>query len=88
MPPSVWGKFFPFFVTETELRCSEAMARQFRLFRVFDFARSPRVYVLYGSVRLGGMRARQRGRWGCWRGHSPGQPLTTATKRGTSGAVG
>ena len=48
---TVWGKFFPFFVTETEVRCSEAMARQFHLFRVFDFARSPRVYVLHGSLR-------------------------------------
>jgi hypothetical protein len=48
---TVLGKFFPFFVTEVEVRCSEAMAQQFHLFRVFDFARSPRLYVLKGSLR-------------------------------------
>jgi len=48
---TVLGKFFPFYVTETEVRCSEAMAARFSLFRVFDFARSPRLYVLKGSLR-------------------------------------
>jgi hypothetical protein len=48
---TVCGKSFPFFVTEVEVRCSEAMAAQFHLFRVFDFARSPRLYVLKGSLR-------------------------------------
>jgi len=48
---TVLGKFFPFYVTETEVRCSEAMAAQFHLFGVFDFARSPRLYVLKGSLR-------------------------------------
>jgi hypothetical protein len=48
---TVLGKFFPFFVTETGVRCSEVMAQQFRLFRLFDFARSPRLYVLKGSLR-------------------------------------
>jgi hypothetical protein len=38
------GKFFPFYVTVTEVRCSEDMAEMFCLFRVFDFARTPRVY--------------------------------------------
>jgi hypothetical protein len=28
------GKFFLFYVTQTELCCSEAMAQQFRLFRL------------------------------------------------------
>jgi hypothetical protein len=45
------GKFFPFYVTANEVRCSEDMADQFHLFRVFDFTRSPRVYVLTGSLR-------------------------------------
>jgi hypothetical protein len=48
---TVWGKFFSFYVTQTELRCSEAMASQFRLFRLFDFARSPRLFILRGSLR-------------------------------------
>jgi hypothetical protein len=45
------GKFFPFYVTATEVRCSEDQAETFHLFRVFDFAQSPRVYVLSGSLR-------------------------------------
>jgi hypothetical protein len=45
------GKFFPFYVTSTEVRCSEDMAEQFHLFRVFDFGRSPRVYILPGSLK-------------------------------------
>jgi hypothetical protein len=45
------GKFFPFYVTGTEVRCSEDMAERFQLFRVFDFAHTPRVYILTGSLR-------------------------------------
>jgi hypothetical protein len=45
------GKFFPFYVTLTEARCSEDVAEKFQLFRVFDFARTPRVYILTGSLR-------------------------------------
>src|SRR5262249_46648469 len=45
------GKFFPFYVTCNEVRCSEDMAEQFHLFRVFDFGRMPRVYILTGSLR-------------------------------------
>lgn len=44
-------KFFPFYVTANEVRCSEDMAGRFHLYRVFDFSRSPRVYVLSGSLR-------------------------------------
>jgi hypothetical protein len=45
------GKFFPFYVTANEVRCSEDMAEQFHLFRVFDFGRTPRAYVLPGSLK-------------------------------------
>jgi hypothetical protein len=45
------GKFFPFYVTSNEVRCSEDMADHFHLFRVFDFGRSPRVYILTGSLK-------------------------------------
>jgi hypothetical protein len=45
------GKFFPFYVTGNEVRCSEDVAEQFHLFRVFDFGRAPRVYILTGSLR-------------------------------------
>jgi hypothetical protein len=44
------GKFFPFYVTANEVRCSQDMADQFQLFRVFDFGRAPRVYILTGSL--------------------------------------
>lgn len=44
------GKFFPFYVTANELRCSEDIPDQFHLFRVFDFGRSPRLYILHGAL--------------------------------------
>ena len=45
------GKFFPFYVTAVELRCSEDVPEKFHLFRVFDFGRSPKLYTLRGSLR-------------------------------------
>jgi hypothetical protein len=45
------GKFFPFYVTRNEVRCSEDIPNQFHLFRVFDFGREPRLYILHGSLR-------------------------------------
>jgi hypothetical protein len=45
------GKFFPFYVTGNEVRCSEDEPNQFHLFRVFDFGREPRLYILHGSLR-------------------------------------
>jgi hypothetical protein len=45
------GKFFPFYVTGNEVRCSEDIPDQYNLFRVFDFGREPRLYILHGSLR-------------------------------------
>lgn len=45
------GKFFPFYVTSNEVRCSDDIPNQFHLFRVFDFGREPRLYILHGSLR-------------------------------------
>ena len=45
------GKFFPFYVTSNEVLCSEDIPHQYHLFRVFDFGRSPRLYILHGSLR-------------------------------------
>lgn len=45
------GKFFPFYVTSNEVRCSEDMADKFHLFRVFNFGRLARVYILTGSLK-------------------------------------
>jgi Protein NO VEIN, C-terminal len=42
------GKHFPIYVTANEVRCSEDCPEQFRLYRVFDFSRDPRVYVVGG----------------------------------------
>jgi hypothetical protein len=44
------GKYFPFYVTANEVRCSEDCPERFRLYRVFDFARHPRVYVVAGAL--------------------------------------
>jgi len=44
------GKFFPFYVSENEVRCSEAVPNKYHLYRVFDFSRSPRLYVLPGAI--------------------------------------
>jgi hypothetical protein len=45
------GKYFPFCLSAGEVRCSEDIPRQYQLFRVFDFGRSPRLYILQGSLR-------------------------------------
>ncbi len=44
------GKHFPFYITANEVRCSEDRPDLFRLYRVFDFGRNPRIYVVTGSV--------------------------------------
>ncbi len=44
------GRYFPFDVPATEVRCSEDVGERFHLFRVFDFGRSPWAYVLPGPL--------------------------------------
>lgn len=44
------GKYFPFNVTANEVRCSEAVPKQFHLYRVFRFGERPRLYILPGSL--------------------------------------
>ncbi len=44
------GKFFPFYVTSNELACSEACSDRYRLFRVFEFSKSPGIFVLKGAL--------------------------------------
>ena len=41
----------PFYVTLNEVDFSEDHAAQYRLYRVFDYERSPRILVLEGSLR-------------------------------------
>lgn len=45
------GKFFPFYLSRNEVLCSEDLSNQYHLFRVFDFGRSPRLYILHGSLQ-------------------------------------
>ena len=45
------GKFFPFYVTANEVRCSESNEQKYQLFRVFEFSKSPRVYRLDGPLK-------------------------------------
>jgi hypothetical protein len=44
------GKYFPFNVTVNEVRCSEARAEVFQLYRVFNFGPAPRLYMLPGAL--------------------------------------
>lgn len=44
------GKYFPFFVSANEVRCSEAMTQQYHLYRLFRFIHQPRLYVLHGAL--------------------------------------
>jgi len=44
------GKYFPFYVSSNELACSETCADRYRLFRVFNFSKAPRIFVLEGAL--------------------------------------
>lgn len=44
------GKQFPFMVTANEVRVSEREPEGYHLYRVFEFAKAPRLYVLRGSL--------------------------------------
>jgi hypothetical protein len=46
------GKFFPFYVTANEVRCSDDIPDQYHLFRVFNLGREPQIYILHGSLRV------------------------------------
>ena len=44
------GKYFPFYVTNNELRCSEDIPNQFKLYRVFNIGKEPKIYILHGAL--------------------------------------
>lgn len=44
------GKYFPFYVTSNEVRCSEAMSGQYHLYRLFRFTQRPRLYILHEAL--------------------------------------
>ena len=45
------GKHFPFYLTETEVRCADEATIRYSLYRVFEFTRSPRVFTIPGPLR-------------------------------------
>ncbi|MDX6573594.1 MAG: hypothetical protein QOC86_2750, partial [Gaiellales bacterium] len=47
------GPRSPFYVTRNEVEKSEELADSYRLYRVFNFAREARVFVVPGSVEQG-----------------------------------
>ena len=49
---TVLGKFFPFYVTMNEVRCSDDIPDQYHLFRVFNMGREPQIYILHGSLKI------------------------------------
>jgi hypothetical protein len=46
------GKSFPFMVTANEVRVSERQPQAYHLYRVFEFATRPRMYLLPGSLQI------------------------------------
>jgi hypothetical protein len=46
------GKFFPFYVTANEVRCSDDIPDRYHLFRVFNMGREPQIYILHGSLKI------------------------------------
>lgn len=41
----------PFLITANEVRASEEIGKSYRLYRVFDFSKQPKIYVLNGSIK-------------------------------------
>ena len=46
-----YGKFTPFFISASEVRFSEKNALQYKLYRLFEYRRKPRLFVLPGNIR-------------------------------------
>lgn len=47
---TAFGKLTPFYISRNEVEFSRAFQRQYRLYRLFDFRRAPRMFELAGSV--------------------------------------
>jgi uncharacterized protein DUF3883 len=45
------GKEFPFMVTANEVRVSHREHKSYHLYRLFEFSKSPRLFVLRGSIK-------------------------------------
>jgi len=42
----------PFFLTENEISVSKSQSDQYRLYRLFDFAKAPKLFILQGDLTL------------------------------------
>lgn len=47
---TAFGKLTPFYISRNEVDFSKAFERQFRLYRLFEFRKTPRMFELTGSV--------------------------------------
>jgi hypothetical protein len=46
-----YGRYTPFFVSRNEVRTSDAYSKQYALYRLFQFRKHPKLFVLTGAVR-------------------------------------
>ena len=46
-----FGSLTPFFASKNEVEVSETRESEFQLYRLFNFARQPKLFVLAGSLR-------------------------------------
>jgi len=46
-----YGIYTPFFISRNEVLTSERHALQYNLYRLFSFRRTPRLFVMHGSIR-------------------------------------
>jgi hypothetical protein len=49
---TVLGKFFPFYGTANEVRCSDDITVSYHMFRMLDIGREPQIYTLHGSLKI------------------------------------
>jgi hypothetical protein len=47
---TIGGIGTPFFLTENEISVSQNLKEQYRLYRLFDFAKAPKLYILLGNL--------------------------------------
>lgn len=47
---TIGGIETPFFLTQKEIRVSQELDEQYRLYRLFDFAKLPKIYILCGAL--------------------------------------
>jgi len=47
---TAFGKLTPFYISRNEVEFSKAFQRQFKLYRLFEFRKAPRMFELEGSV--------------------------------------